>query len=373
MKAILILYDDKGGIIHYISQLANSLSKKINVTLISQVKNKSMINFDDKIKKIITNPITISLLKRQYIFPNYISIINNIKKEDPDLIHFTHPSIHNAILILLIKLLNTKPVISTIHDSKPHKGERFRLLTIFVQIIMESFSSSLIVHGESIKKDINKIIVKNKEIFIIPHGDFSFLNENIISENNAQKHEVLFFGRIVDYKGLDYLIEAEKETSKVIPDLVITIAGSGDFSKYEQRIKGNNHFRIINKFIPDQEIPILFNRASVVVLPYIDASQSGVISIAYAFRKPVIASNVGSIADIVIDGVTGYLILPRNAKMLSDALIKILTNANMQNEMGKNAHEFMVNNLSWDSISDKTIVAYKNTINMKNKILDKIN
>jgi len=106
----------------------------------------------------------------------------------------------------------------------------------------------------------------------------------------------------------------------------------------------------------------LFQKASVVVLPYIDGSQTGIIPIAYAFKKPVIVTNVGSIPEVVDDGKTGYIVPPRNEKKLAEAIIDILRDEHKRKQMGENAYKKMKEELSWDKIAEKTIRVYEEII-----------
>jgi glycosyltransferase involved in cell wall biosynthesis len=218
------------------------------------------------------------------------------------------------------------------------------------------------VHGDKLKMELMKRGVLNSKIAVIPHGDYSFfgaLNHNEISED---ENTILFFGRILDYKGIDYLIKAEPLISSEISNFKIIIAGDGDFSKYENLIDNHNHFMIINEYIPDETVSELFQRASVVVLPYIEASQTGIIPIAYAFKKPVVATDVGSLSEAVIDGVTGFIVPPKDSKTLAYSLLKIMLDKDLKITMGNAAYEFMIKNMSWERIAQKTIEEYKKLI-----------
>src|SRR5690606_20252897 len=114
---------------------------------------------------------------------------------------------------------------------------------------------------------------------------------------------VLFFGRIHRYKGLDYLIQAEPLITQKVPDARIVIAGTGeDFGRYEEAIAGRDAFEVHNYRIPYEEGARPFQQASVVALPYVEASQSGVIPPASGFRRPVVVTDVGSLPEVVDDG-----------------------------------------------------------------------
>ena len=150
---------------------------------------------------------------------------------------------------------------------------------------------------------------------------------------------VLFFGRIWEYKGLEYLIKAEPLITKEIPGAKIIIAGAGeDFQKYENMIVNRDNFIIHNYRIPYNEGAELFQRCSLVVLPYIDTSQSGVIPTAYGFKRPVVVTRVGSIPEIVDDGRTGFIVPPKDVSALAGAIIKLLKDKELRRQMGENAY-----------------------------------
>jgi alpha-maltose-1-phosphate synthase len=243
---------------------------------------------------------------------------------------------------------------------KPHTGSR-KCDQIIAQRLHVRFSDCLIVHGEKAKKDLKT----TKMCFVIPIGDFSFFlnyrNKGMNEENNS----ILFFGRIEDYKGLEYLIRSISIISITLPDIKLIIAGTGDFSKYAQIILDDKHFEVHNKYIADEDVPAFFERAKIIVLPYIEATQSGIIPIAYAFKKPVVVTDVGSIPEVVDNGKTGIIIPPKDSELLAEAIIKLLKNDSLRKEMGENAYNKMKEDLSWDKISEKIIEVYREVINYK--------
>jgi glycosyltransferase involved in cell wall biosynthesis len=219
------------------------------------------------------------------------------------------------------------------------------------------FSQLLIVHGNDAKKKLNT----KKCCKVIPHGDYSFFLE-YDSMKLSEEDSILFFGRIEDYKGLDYLIKSMFIVSKKFPDIKLIIAGVGDIKKYENMILDNRNFEIHNRYIQDEEVPSFFQRAKIVVLPYIEGTQTGIIPIAYAFKKPVVVTNVGSIPEVVDNGITGFIVPPRDEKSLADAILKLLVNEKLRKKMGMNAFIKMNEKLSWDKIADETKKAYATII-----------
>ncbi|NQE52738.1 Trehalose synthase, partial [ANME-1 cluster archaeon GoMg3.2] len=175
---------------------------------------------------------------------------------------------------------------------------------------------------------------------------------------------ILFFGRVYKYKGLEYLIKAEPLITKEVPEAKIVIAGTGEgFKKYENMMIHRDNFIVHSRYISYKEGAKLFQRCSLVALPYIDASQSGVIPTAYGFKKPVVVTKVGSIPEIVDDGLTGFIVPPKNPEALADAIIKLLKDEKLRKKMGENAYKKLKTDLSWDKIAEETIEVYKKAIN----------
>jgi glycosyltransferase involved in cell wall biosynthesis len=171
---------------------------------------------------------------------------------------------------------------------------------------------------------------------------------------------VLFFGRIWPYKGLDNLIRAEPWIAQQIPDVRIVIAGQGeDFERYRRLMVHPERFAVLNRHISDAEVATLFRQASVIVLPYIEASQSGVIPIAYTYGKPVVGTTVGGLPEMIDDGVTGFLVPPGNEKRLAAAIIAVLRNDAQRRKMGAAAKQKIERECSPAVIARQTLDVYR--------------
>jgi glycosyltransferase involved in cell wall biosynthesis len=178
-----------------------------------------------------------------------------------------------------------------------------------------------------------------------------------------EEYLILFFGRIWEYKGLEYLIRAEPLISARVPDVRILIAGQGeDFSRYARMMVHPEHFIVDNEFISEGRTAEYFRRASIVVLPYIEASQSGVIPLAYSAAKPVVATEVGGLPEMVEHGRTGYLVAPRNASQLADSVVRLLLDRNLRREMGLNGKRKIEAECSSEVIARKTIEVYRRAV-----------
>ena len=123
-----------------------------------------------------------------------------------------------------------------------------------------------------------------------------------------------------------------------------------------------DRFVVHNEFISEACTADYFRRASVVVLPYIEASQSGVIPMAYSAAKPVVATTVGGLPEIVEDGRTGYLVAPRDAAQLADAVSRLLLDAQLRQRMGENGKRKMEAECSPSVIAQKTLDIYHRAV-----------
>ena len=188
-------------------------------------------------------------------------------------------------------------------------------------------SDEVIVHGEQLKQVcVNDLHLPAERVHVIPH--ITLGNRNAQAHVQEQPNTILFFGRIWEYKGLEYLIKAEPLITARVPDARIVIAGRGeDFDCYRAMMVHPDRFTVYNEYVSDEKRAELFQQASVVALPYTDASQSGVIPVAYTFGKPVVATTVGGLPEAVDEGETGLLVPPRDERALADAILWLLDDA----------------------------------------------
>lgn len=341
----------------YTILLANALSKMEHIILI--ISQTIVDSYTTMIsKKIELYTVATPRIRNPSNFKMVYSLIRKIRSCNPDVLHFQagHPWIHLCLPFFKKKL----PVIGTIHDIKCHAGDRISQMMPLRDMAIKH-SKYYIVHGNRLKEQlINSYSIEKDRVAVIPHGELSLYKQYNKNDCQEDKFSVLFFGRIWEYKGLRYLIEAEPIISEQVPEVKFIIAGTGeDFKKYEKMMINKNRFVIHNHYISNELTAELFQRASIVVLPYIDGSQSGVVPIAYSFKKPVVATNVGSIPEVVFEGKTGFVVPPADSKALAAAIISLLKEDKLREQFGNNAYNMTKEELSWDNIAPKTIQVYK--------------
>jgi len=171
-----------------------------------------------------------------------------------------------------------------------------------------------------------------KTIRVSPHPAYEHLNQPAFSKADAKaalgiqaERVVLFFGFIRDYKGLRYLIESLPLVRAKL-DVHLLIAGEvwGDAKPYHElisRLGMTASVTLIERYIPNEEVACYFAASDLVVIPYVSATQSGIVQLAYGFGKPVVVSRVGGLPEVVEDGVTGYLVPPRDSVSISKAVL----------------------------------------------------
>ena len=176
---------------------------------------------------------------------------------------------------------------------------------------------------------------------------------------------VLFHGRIWGYKGLEYLVRAEPLITEAVPEARIVIAGKGeDLTRYREMMVHPDRFVVINEFISDERRTELFREAAVVALPYVEASQSGVIPLAYNAGKPVVATTVGGLPEIVDDGRTGFLVPPRDVEALAQAIVTLLRDAPMRRAMGQAGRNKIFGESAPEAVAARTAAVYRAALGM---------
>jgi starch synthase len=215
------------------------------------------------------------------------------------------------------------------------------------------------VHAPQMKDLLlRRLRIPSRTVHVVPHilvGDES-------AGGGAQEEAdlILFFGRVWEYKGLEYLIRAEPWITSRVPHAKIAIAGRGeDLQRYRRMMLHPEKFIVHNEYVSDEKRAEWFRRASVVVLPYVEASQSGVIPLAYGFGKPVVATTVGGLPAQVEDGKTGYLVPPRDERALAEAIVRLLQDRDLRRQMGANGKQKVTAESSPNIIAHMTLQVYQ--------------
>lgn len=365
MNLVLIgpVYPYKGGISHYTSLLCTALRKNHNVHMISYSMQYPKLLFKKEQRDYSNSMFKVDdtnfLINTANPF-NILASARKIKKLKPDavIIQWWHPYFAPCYYILA-KALGKIPVIFTCHNVFPH--ERFpmdRKLTKLVLKQGKGFITQSNMDKDdllSIKADANYVVTPHPTYNAFRINDISKSDARGILEINADTPVLLFFGFVREYKGLHYLIDALKFVKDQIPDIELLVVGdfSSDKEEYLNQISANgleNNIKVVDGYVPDEEVEKYFAACDLVVLPYSSATQSGIAQIAYGFEKPVVVTNVGGLPDVVDDGVTGYIVPPMNPEAIAEAIKKYFSDNDIPwaENIAVKAEEF-----SWETMVKK--------------------
>ena len=346
--------------------LANALAPKVDLTFIqtSRMTDPWREQIDPKIQLIVRDLPRIRDPRCPAAVFSLLKIIRDLKS---DILHLQDSV--NPWFDLLAVSQNLPPLIVTVHDATRHPGEsRGEWFTgnLRKRVLMQA--RAVIVHATA-QRDLlcSQWGIPRENIHIVQHGEMGSLymaakgKGREIAERDPKS--VLFFGRVLPYKGLGILIDAMKIVRNEIPDAKLIIAGRGEqlteFLRHGRELKG---VEVIDKFIPHAEVVSLFHRAGMVALPYVEASQSGVAALAMGLGTPVVASAIGGLEEMIIDGVDGLLVPARDPDALAHAIIRLMRDENLSQRLLAAALMRCQNDLAWNTSADQTVRLYQQSL-----------
>ena len=288
---------------------------------------------------------------------NFLKIKRIINNENADYIYIPMLTVWSSLLLLFLK---NKNIITTIHDVEMHEGEENIFLEYLYSNSIRKSRKIVVLSQCFILQVMNRYGVERNNICWIPHANHNYYipsNEKKL-ENSIIYKKILFFGRIYKYKGLEILLKVMRIVNEEIENntIKLKIVGDGNISSIEKEmIKSlGSSVEIINKWIEDDEVHHYFQDIDFTVLPYIEASQSGVIMLSYSFKKPVIVTDIGGLPEQVNPS-TGIIVPADDIKALSDAILKMYENPSKIIQMGNAAYNYSTNELTWDKSAEKLI------------------
>jgi glycosyltransferase involved in cell wall biosynthesis len=273
------------------------------------------------------------------------------------------------------------PVIFTAHNILPHDAATAaRAVWRRVYGAMDA----VIVHYPGAVDELRALDVAPERIVVIPHGNYLPIVEllggsgavdvSIGREARRRARErlglghnspvALCFGLMRPYKGIEYLLDAFAGALRELPAARLLLAGRAPagIDAFERRIHELGIAEAVitfPRYVPLADVGTWFDAADVVVAPYVEASQSGAVQLAFAFARPVIVTHVGGLPDAVAHGETGLIIPPRDSQSLARALIETLRDPDQCARWGAHGLAAAREHLSWGSIAQQTQVVYQ--------------
>jgi D-inositol-3-phosphate glycosyltransferase len=282
-----------------------------------------------------------------------------------------------TLLMLYYRLLG-KRVVLTVHNvnagKRDSKDTRLNRLTLRIQYRL---THHIFVHTDKMKGElIEEFGVQAARVTVIPFGINNAVPNTSLTSAGAKQRlglskdekTILFFGRITPYKGLEYLIAAFGQVLGLGQNYRLIIAGRPDrCEEYWKAIREEireyvqkGQVLLKASFIPDDETEVYFKAADVVVLPYRDIYQSGVLFLGHSFGLPVVAADVGSLKDEIVEGKTGFVFRPENPVDLARVIEQYFASdlyADLNSRRGE-IRAYATERHSWDVVGQRIMSVY---------------
>ncbi len=353
----------------YTAALANALAQQVDLTLIQPARQALpwQSQIDPRVRLLVREIPKKRDPRSLIAVSELLEFVCDLR---PDILHLQDPV--NPWFDLVAWLRRLPPTVVTVHDATRHPGEnsteRFSGM-LRNRLLLRS--QAVIVHA-AVQRDLlcSRWRVPRDRVHLVPHGELGSLYRQAArpGADGVQRTpaSVLFFGRIVRYKGLGVLIEAMEVVRREIPAARLIIAGSGDpIGRYLPGRRDRTWIEIIERFIPHSEVAGLFGRAGMVALPYLESSQSGVASIAMGLGTPIVASAIGGLAELITDGVDGVLVPPGDPAALSRAIVDLMRDEHRRHRLSAAALLRSQRDLAWSTIARQTGEVYQRVLRSK--------
>jgi len=284
-----------------------------------------------------------------------------------------------TLLMLYYKILRKKVVLTAHNINQGRRDLRDSPLNRLTLKIQYHLTDHIFVHTMKMKEELCRDFgVADNAITVLRHPINNAFPDTNLSPSDAKRRlaidnserTILFFGRIRPYKGLEYLLDAFRRLTSEQENYRLIIAGEpkkGEenyLKEIRQRLdQGFDHGKITQRiqFIPDEEMELYLKAADVLVLPYNDIFQSGVLFLAYSFGLPVIATDVGSFREEIIQGRTGFVCRPKDSLDMADTIKKYFTSALYKdlNRQRQEIRDYAYSQHSWAAVAELTDAVYE--------------
>ena len=330
-------YPFKGGISHFTTMLVQHLRRRHEVAFLSFKRQYPRLFFPGNATPDPSNHIL--HCECEYLLDpmnpfTWLKTFRRIKHARPDALvlqwwtPFWTPTL--AVLSTLVKCYTPVRILFLCHHITPPDGGPFDLALARTVL---SRGDEFIVLSEGDYADLRRALPEaHIHLALLPNYEAFSQNPPSPGEARLQlgygedDRVMLFFGFVRRYKGLGHLLRA---LACVPADLNVKLLVVGEFWEPESSYRAaaeqlgiTDRVQMINRYVPNEEIGLYFSAADVVVLPYLEATQSGVIQIAFGFDRPVITTSIGGLPEMVRDGQLGMVVPPQDEEALSQAIAR---------------------------------------------------
>lgn len=377
MNIFIIAYidlDGNGGSATHLREIVNNLGKLDNkVTLLCpKFRSKNLVNCS-KIIEVpgFRNKPTKNTIILQGLFG--IRMTAYILTHNVDIIYIRH-SPFNILPILVSRIVNIPCIIETNYSYKELKMQIPNIILFPIKIIDKlsyNLTDYIVTVSNNLKDDIYSThnIDKNK-IFVIPNGadidkfkPCNSKNAKELLKLDKDFRYICFVGSMKIWQGLDYLVKSAPIILKDIPNVKFLIVGNGshlnNVINMTEEMNVRNNF-IFYKNVPNERVPIYINAGDICVAPFCKGRIASPIKIYeyMACGKPIIASSINGISDLLEKSSAGIPVPPNDAVQLADNIIKLLNDEKLRDIMGKNARKYVIENYTWKVTAKRILDIY---------------
>lgn len=361
----------RGGIAHYTTLLYRKLKEKHNVRLFGFSRFYPLwlhpARTDRDVSDFVLREPDAQLVLDSVNPRSWVKLARMIAEFEPDLVIFSwwisFWAPHYATVIRNIRKRISTRILFICHNVVDH--EAFFLGRRLTENVLKR-GDLFLVHSEEDLKNL-KAFLPDAHVRKVLHPNYEVFHQYGVTRKEARqrlhitKETILFFGFVRPYKGLSYLLQALAMVCKR-RDVELIVAGEfwkdkDDYLRKIRDLKIEERVRIIDEYIPNEEIEVYFKAADLLVMPYVTATGSGVVQLAFAFDLPVIVTNVGALPEVVKDGETGYVVPNKDVNALAGRILNYFENqhrAEFASNIEKDKQRF-----SWDKLVETIETLYE--------------
>ncbi len=302
-------------------------------------------------------------------------VVAHLRQTHPDIAQFgeLRYGLDSAAFVAASRFCKPTKLVDVAHNplpydvnSKSQSVEKSGRLTSSLLRRAYEAADLMLVLGEGPKADLVGHFPEVRRVVVCGHGDYSSVlpSDDTRPPSSAPPH-ALFFGAWTKYKNIPLLLEAFARVRDQLPDARLTIAGpvmpDVDLPAIETWASAIGNVDLMPGYVAMEDVPDLFARHRVVMFTYETVNISGSVHMAYTFGRPVVATRVGSMTDVVADGVTG-LLAEQSAAAIAKAMLVVLRSPGRADEMGAAAAAHARNGSTWAGVADKALAGYQDAL-----------